>query len=474
MSRRSVRGGTARHVWRAALAAVIAVALAVPAAWADGVDGFGPGGFDTFGFGLGDPVGIVSPDGAWGIVESDAYGLADVDPLTGAVIPGDVTTALSPDAALTYDLMADQALAFDALRLAEDARRQAEAKRKAMEAAAARRGIAFDPRPNPGAPAEWELKNFSACGSPSNTAFKARIETVDAFEIMCADAAADGAALVINSAYRDPARQNELWRKAVAKYGSASAAAKWVARPTADGGCSSKHCAGIAIDVTNDGDAGRAWMHRIVGCYASGRGLDRSRTSCAAGERPVKQVQLYGFILPMAHEPWHVELGIPVAAAVDASCDPPRSYSVPQMVAAIFRCRLAEAGITGAEADRVVWEALLVSKCESGWNPEAVAFGGKYVNTPNPATGSRYTAAGVFQFIRSTADKWVSGGYANVRDPVANIDAAARLYLANRGGGRRPWADWACAMANDGFAARSVLPGYPGGPADFPAWVKEY
>jgi hypothetical protein len=143
---------------------------------------------------------------------------------------------------------------------------------------------------------------------------------------------------------------------------------------------------------------------------------------------------------------------------------------VPRMVAEIFACRTLEAGGSHDEARRVAAEAVTVAACESAFKKKAIVFDGKYLNSPHPRTGYRYSAAGVFQFIRATADKWIEGGYEQVLRPRRNIDAAARLYLHNRASGLRGWEDWACVAVNDGFAKRSVIPGWPGGPAELPGW----
>jgi len=151
----------------------------------------------------------------------------------------------------------------------------------------------------------------------------------------------------------------------------------------------------------------------------------------------------------------------------------PADADVPTMVAAIFDCRLTEAGVDEAHVDKWTAEALVVAECESLFEADAVVFDGRYLDTPHP-NGNRYSAAGVFQFIRATADKWIEGGYANVKDARLNIDAAARLFIHNRNAGLLGWDDWACAAAHDGFKVGSVLPGWPGGPAELPAWVHEY
>lgn len=151
----------------------------------------------------------------------------------------------------------------------------------------------------------------------------------------------------------------------------------------------------------------------------------------------------------------------------------PADADIPTLVGAIFRCRLLEAGVDQAQADRWAAEALVVSQCESRWDTDAVVFDGRYLDTPH-ANGNRYSAAGVFQFIRATAEKWVDGGYANVHEPRHNVDAAARLFIHNRAAGFGGWEDWACAAANDGFKVGSVLPGWPGGPAELPEWAWQH
>lgn len=151
----------------------------------------------------------------------------------------------------------------------------------------------------------------------------------------------------------------------------------------------------------------------------------------------------------------------------------PQGADVPTMVAEIFRCRLAEAGVDEAHVQKWAAEAVVIAKCESLWDTNAVVFDGKYLDTPH-ANGNRYSAAGVFQFIRATADKWIEGGYGNVHEARLNIDAAARLFIHNRNAGLGGWEDWACAAANDGFKVGSVLPGWPGGPAELPAFAWQY
>ncbi|MEB3329612.1 MAG: M15 family metallopeptidase [Candidatus Sericytochromatia bacterium] len=88
-------------------------------------------------------------------------------------------------------------------------------------------------------------------------------------------AARDGVRLTITSGYRSVAHQRRLWDEALRKYGSASAARRWVAPPGR-----SNHQQGKALDIANSGGA-HAWLRR--------NGAQ------------------FGFYQPMSWEPWHWE-----------------------------------------------------------------------------------------------------------------------------------------------------------------------
>ncbi|MEA5365371.1 M15 family metallopeptidase [Amycolatopsis sp., V23-08] len=90
-----------------------------------------------------------------------------------------------------------------------------------------------------------------------------------------ADAAHDGVAFVVNGGWRSPEYQEQLLHDAVAKYGSAREAARWVATPA-----TSAHVRGDAVDV-GPADA-RAWL-------------------AEHGAR-------YGLCQIYRNEPWHYEL----------------------------------------------------------------------------------------------------------------------------------------------------------------------
>lgn len=99
------------------------------------------------------------------------------------------------------------------------------------------------------------------------------------------DAAADGIEFHVNSGWRSPGYQTRLLRDAIAKYGSAAEAARWVATPD-----TSPHVAGHAVDVGFDA---RAWL----------------------SEHGAK----YGLCQIYRNEPWHYELR---PEAIDHGCPP--------------------------------------------------------------------------------------------------------------------------------------------------------
>ena len=99
-------------------------------------------------------------------------------------------------------------------------------------------------------------------------------------------AAGDGVTFSVDSGWRSAAYQEQLLREAVAEYGSAREAARWVATPN-----TSAHVSGDAVDVGHS-DA-TAWLSRH-------------------GAK-------YGLCQTYRNEPWHYELR---PKAVDHGCPP--------------------------------------------------------------------------------------------------------------------------------------------------------
>jgi zinc D-Ala-D-Ala carboxypeptidase len=100
------------------------------------------------------------------------------------------------------------------------------------------------------------------------------------------DAADDGVEFVVDSGWRSPAYQAQLFREAISKYGSEQEAAQWVATPK-----TSAHVSGDAVDIGPS--AAAAWLSEHGAEY----GL----------------CQIYG------NEAWHYELR---SEAIDHGCPP--------------------------------------------------------------------------------------------------------------------------------------------------------
>ena len=99
-------------------------------------------------------------------------------------------------------------------------------------------------------------------------------------------AAGDGVAFVVDSGWRSPAYQQRLLDDAISDYGSAEAAARWVATPN-----TSAHVSGNAVDI-GPSDA-TSWLS-------------------AHGAR-------YGLCRIYDNEPWHYELR---PEAIEHGCPP--------------------------------------------------------------------------------------------------------------------------------------------------------
>lgn len=83
--------------------------------------------------------------------------------------------------------------------------------------------------------------------------------------------------LTINSAYRSPELQAQLYENALARYGSEEEARRWVAPPGR-----SQHNHGFAVDLGFANDAARAWAH--------------------------ENAARFGMAFPLDNENWHMEM----------------------------------------------------------------------------------------------------------------------------------------------------------------------
>lgn len=316
-------------------------------------------------------------------------------------------------------------------------------------------------------PPSWRLKHFSSCGSPSNSEYRDLIVVVDAFELLCQDALRHGVSLRIASAFRTPKEQAELFAEAVSQYGSISAASHWVAPATATS-CASRHCAGAAIDLVDSDQHAIDFVSAVVGCV-SHAAVTLGPTSCPSTSSPITRLERYGFIQPAPQIPSYLAFALSDVGTPNSlsQCSPPQSLSVPQIIASVFRCRLSAAQVTPVLVATTVQEALVVSRCESDWNPGAQAFAGQWRNTPNPLYNRTFTNAGVFMLDRAEAKTYMAPG-GSVSNAVDSANAAASMWLTTRS-----WQMYGCATGRGIFdTGGPVLPQYQGPP--LPLWTQSF
>lgn len=121
--------------------------------------------------------------------------------------------------------------------------------------------------------------------------------------------------LRISSGYRSPERQAQLWQQALQKYGSESAARKWVAPPGR-----SNHNHGQAADLKYLSPAAREWAHANAGNF--------------------------GLAFPLSNENWHIEL----ASARGGGGQPQGNTAVASAPGAPLPPQRPQAGTTLADA----------------------------------------------------------------------------------------------------------------------------
>jgi hypothetical protein len=176
-------------------------------------------------------------------------------------------------------------------------------------------------------------------------------------------------------------------------------------------------------------------------------------------------MERYGFSAPAAQIPEYLVYVLPTTSSTQ-DCNPAVSTPVAVQVAQIWRCVLAENGLSASASKPVVAAAEVVSLCESGWNSDAVAFGGKYTKTPDPTTKTTITNSGVFMLSDAEMARYGALGSSGLSS-VANINAAANLWVASGS-----FEAFGCATGHGIFDAGPVLPQYGGPPV--PGWAYDY
>lgn len=276
-----------------------------------------------------------------------------------------------------------------------------------------------------------DLLPFSDCGSSTNAKIMADSELVAAAEVLCQAAVAADVPFTVTSGYRTRDEQRE---RAEAHAGSAA--------PADDTMCGSRHCVGMAFDVEDRSTW--TWLAEIVGCFNSAEAtLTPPDAGCSDGSVPVSRAQVHGFAQPIAGQPWHVEYVLGGDGGT-ASCDPDRALSTAAMVSAVWRCELGYEGYPAEDAAAAADRAVDIAACVSGLNPGAVAAGGRFLHSPDPATGKILDGFGLFQLTNEDADRWFAGNWESFGDPVTNSSVAARRWLSDTEGGADPWSRWTC------------------------------
>lgn len=134
--------------------------------------------------------------------------------------------------------------------------------------------------------------------------------------------------------------------------------------------------------------------------------------------------------------------------ALPAGCPAPDSTQVASAIRSVFECELRRLGVPPSAYADDLDIAVAIAWRESRHIVDIVIYGGRYVNTRRPADGRYYTAAGLFQIVRRTADANVPGGYARTREGVPNIVGAARIWHWYWSRHLDPWTAWGGTPAN--------------------------
>jgi soluble lytic murein transglycosylase-like protein len=201
-----------------------------------------------------------------------------------------------------------------------------------------------------------------------------RPEFVSAFQAMIAAAPPEvQQSFRISSAYRSPQLQQVLWNRAVAKYGSAAAARKWVAPPGR-----SQHGFGNAMDLQYASPAARAWAHANAGRF--------------------------GLAFPLANEPWHIELASARRGGGQGGYAPPALQAPME------------------QAFGTQWDnSFNQYGRQYGVNPALLFAMAQKESTLNPNAVSPAGAVGLMQFMPGTAERFKI----DPRDPNQSIKGAA-------------------------------------------------
>lgn len=306
---------------------------------------------------------------------------------------------------------------------------------------------------------------------PGATQVTARPVVAAAFDQLCAAAAEDGVQVTAVQGFRTRAQQEKLFDDAVAAYGSEQAAAERVSYAD-DSVCTSKFCQGLAVGIEPT-PAATSWLTSARRCVSADGGSADPVTrdgdkQCPEGTVAVTRAQEYGFATPTAQLPGYLEYVLPAGAgpgfATEADCFP-YGMTTPAVIAAVFRCRLAQAGVSASQQEQAVRTGLAVAQCASGLNPQATVFDGAYAQTPDPQFGRVVPLGGLFA-LAPASPSWQSG---DLGDPVAAANYAAKVWLKDHS-----FSQFFCATGQDELLkAQAVDPRF-NPDAELPPWTADW
>lgn len=246
-----------------------------------------------------------------------------------------------------------------------------------------------------------------------------RVEVAEVTSRMCEDAANDKVSLTLVGGWRTWEQENEF-------FVSATNEQDRVRHAMVDGRCATRQCAGWVVEVTG----GDFWLSEPVGCMGADGRLVSDASACSGGSL-VSRAASYGFAQPLAWDAGYLDWANPPAVRVwAANCDPPGLMSAAETVAAVWRCVLGGTGASRETVAQAVAQALVVSRCESGWNSalQQKAPDGSF-------------KVGVFQLPLGVLE-----GNNRSASPGDVARTAAELYIQDRDNGGSGFSFWPCAQ----------------------------
>ena len=292
---------------------------------------------------------------------------------------------------------------------------------------------------DPGEVPEWALQKLDGCAAEAH---RVRLEVAAAWEVLCAAALDAGVAPTVTSSFRNTTEQRARFEAGVDIHGSIDTARLRVAFAD-DTVCTSRHCAGTALDVSTTSEV-LAWLRTPVGCIDSVSAEFLNASDCAGSTRQVQRMERFGFTEPLPGSPGHLEFIFPLTR-IDGGglCAVPASSGVLDQITAAWECELTYSGIAAQGHPGLVARALSVAAQCSNLDTRWAFEGGVYSQVEDPRTSEVRTEAGLFALSAPYRTGFALPG----EDPnsaAGQASVAARVYVAERNLGRNGWGVFGC------------------------------